>query len=806
MPYLEKHQIELSREKLSSNLQTLGRQYKARKSELDTVSIKPSEFEDFKKLGYSISKKLKTKLTIEKEKSHGNFLEDKIWCLMYRMGFRILNLDETFRLKYGEGSGDFQQIDVVAINEEVAILIECKSSEKVKNVSYKEFLESASFKIDGFRKSIEDLVGKRKVKYVLATHNQKIGNQDKQRMIDNKIFHLDDNAYSYVENLIKSYKNASIYQFLGLLFKGEVISNDLIDVSALEGSMGGKKYYMFSIEPSHLLKTGFILHRTRVNETENPTYQRLLVPSRLNGITRFINEGGFFPNSIIVNFKTSSKIKLTFDRSSSKGLDSKSRHGVLRIPNIYSIAYIIDGQHRLYGFANSEFTSSSTIPVVAFENLESEEQLTMFLDINENQKKISPRLKLTLQEDISWSSNNLQSRMKALRSGIINKLADDIGPLSQILSIGEDNKELSPTYIDNALKKAPGMLPKIQKKTELVNDEGLIYNVSNQDFNNEMYRVKDHVSDLISLLYIDIEKNYTRLFEAKKSFIRSNRGLYAIIYIIGSLNNFLTKKKKINISSSVNQRLDEMQPYMDYLLSSLSLLEKNDEDPDDLLKVQGHQAQRSWSMSYEKIINSKFDQFLTDELIEYQETQDKKLQSKAKELLDSLEKMIKIITLNQMYDIFGSGWELEITQIKKACSNRADDEKGRIWKVEGVKKNIKWTDMFDVLDYFTMVSSNWTKSGQEKEIKFQNLFSLKTDDYKSIKGKEVFELGVNSDKKSIDWFKKINNYRSSVAHAGSKSYGLVRKEVTFVEDILISLKSQIEPIFYDGFVNGVFDE
>ena len=177
MPYLEKHQIELNREKLSSNLQTLGRQYKARKSELDTVSIKPSEFEDFEKLGYSISKKLKTKLTIEKQKEHGNFLEDKIWCLMYRMGFRTLNLDETFRLKYGEGSGDFQQIDVVAINEEVAILIECKSSEKVKNVSYKEFLESASFKIDGFRKSIEDLVGKRKVKYVLATHNQKIGNQ-----------------------------------------------------------------------------------------------------------------------------------------------------------------------------------------------------------------------------------------------------------------------------------------------------------------------------------------------------------------------------------------------------------------------------------------------------------------------------------------------------------------------------------------------------------------------------------------------------------------------------------------------------
>ena len=44
-----------------------------------------------------------------------------------------------------------------------------------------------------------------------------------------------------------------------------------------------------------LLKIGFVLHRTRANEAEMPTYQRLLLPSRLKGITKFIDGGGYFP-------------------------------------------------------------------------------------------------------------------------------------------------------------------------------------------------------------------------------------------------------------------------------------------------------------------------------------------------------------------------------------------------------------------------------------------------------------------------------------------------------------------------------
>ena len=59
-----------------------------------------------------------------------------------------------------------------------------------------------------------------------------------------------------------------------------------------------------------------------------------------------------------------------------------------------------------------------------------------------------------------------------------NKIDHDIGPLNKILSISEDNKELSPTYIDNASRKAPSILTK-SKRTELIDDIGVIYRIRN---------------------------------------------------------------------------------------------------------------------------------------------------------------------------------------------------------------------------------------------------------------------------------------------------------------------------------------
>lgn len=117
------------------------------------------------------------------------------------------------------------------------------------------------------------------------------------------------------------------------------------DIKSFEKSM--RKYYSFSIEPEKLLKIGYVLHRNEANSSMKPTYQRIIKKKRLNEVREFINNGGYFPNSIIISLDTEGK-GLVFDQASQKIDNTISRIGILHIPKKYRSAYIIDGQHRLY--------------------------------------------------------------------------------------------------------------------------------------------------------------------------------------------------------------------------------------------------------------------------------------------------------------------------------------------------------------------------------------------------------------------------------------------------------------------------
>ena len=115
---------------------------------------------------------------------------------------------------------------------------------------------------------------------------------------------------------------AAKYQLLGALFAEQKIPNLEPTVPAIRGSMGGSLYYSFSIEPARLLKMAYVLHRNQANSELMPTYQRLIKKSRLKKVAEFVEEGGFFPNSIILNIETRKKKgDLRFDLASK---DSKA--------------------------------------------------------------------------------------------------------------------------------------------------------------------------------------------------------------------------------------------------------------------------------------------------------------------------------------------------------------------------------------------------------------------------------------------------------------------------------------------------
>lgn len=773
MTFISQYQVDTLKGKIISDPSLLGKIYKSKKNKYIIINVDHSLVDEYIKKGWEeYTKPLKTKTPLRIMKTTSKSFEDAIWCQFYELGFRQLNYDDNFNLPFSKSEEDKKQIDIVAINDEVIFLIECKTSEYGNRQSYKDQFDLLGIRLDGFRKSLEQVFGKRRVKFIFATKNFVLDENslDLERLKKTNSFYYNDNTYEYVNSLLKNYKNAALYQFLGLTFKNEIVSDQKIEVPAVEGKMGGKNYYMFSIEPSLLLKISFVLHRTRANEAEFPTYQRLLVPSRLNGITKYIDKGGYFPNSLIINF-SQEKHQLQFE-SSARGTTSNSRFGTLKIPNAYAIAYVIDGQHRLYGYANSQFLDSNTIPVVAFDNLSTKEQLDIFMDINQNQKAVSPSLKTDLEEDLFWNSNRADMRLKALRSSIIKGLCNTLhGPLQNKVTVGEDKALLSTEFFKRGLIDSK-LLPWANgNKFDEERSSSSLYNIHNHDHDQEMKKTKKEVVNLINSCYQLIHDDYPEVFNREKYFIMSNRGSYAVTTLIGHLNQFLTNNKIISKSTSSKERFVAISPYITAMLDEMQKISSTEESK--ILSIQGQGAEVSWLRFFQSLINTKIPDYNPKELQDWRERQDEALQDKGRKFGVEIEKKMKSVVLNKMKILYGDNWELEINAIKTACQARANEENEKNYK-EGLDKRVDWTEMFNINDYKKIIENYWTKTPEHLSgsfTSFQDEFSINIGE------------GFNSKPERIKWISRFNSYRNMWAHEGTKEKRLNRNEVDFLEKI-----------------------
>lgn len=766
--------------KLSSDVSFLGKVFKAKSSTYFERTIDHNLAEEMISEGWEeFGAPLKTKTRLRKEKSHDIQFEDDVWCQMYRLGYRHLSTGKDFFLPFGRGDGETKQIDVVAINDDSILLIECKSSEKPSSApSFKTEFEALRQRLDGYSKSLEQLFGKsRKIKYIFATRNIRLARDsvDAQRLIDANAFFYNDNTFDYVNGLIRSYKGAAQFQFLGMVFKGQSINKDPIEVPALEGKMGKKTYYMFSLEPQLLLKMGYVLHRTRANEAEMPTYQRLLVPSRLAGIGKFIDGGGFFPNSVILNFnKLGGKIRF---EGQPRTKDSRSRSGTLKIPNSYAVAYIIDGQHRIYGYAQSGFKETNTIPVVAFVDLEPTEQLEMFMDINQNQKAVSPTLRITLEEDLYWDSARLDSRMKALRSSIIRKLGGDAtSPLFGKISLGEDKAELTAKPFADSLLRS-GLLPEAAR-TKFKEGTGRtsLYDTNNHDHLREMEKAQKRVVDFINKSYQFAEEFCADKPDLWRTYVLSNRGAYAFISLLGSLNAVESELGNVCVQTKTDERFGAVEKYLHALFDALDAMEPELEQL--LTGKLGSGAEITWFRSFQSLVNQRFSDYEPPELVDWRERQDKAIQNNGRELGTAIERHMKARIIYTLKALYGDNWDIEIGAIKRECQKRAEEQVEKNYKEGLGRHEIPWTDQFGLSDYKTIIEKYWSKAPEGK-----------------VEGFETFEQhfsinvgqGFNSKAERLRWLSRFTSLRNLWAHEGTKEKGLNREEVDFLKKIHDSL-------------------
>ncbi|HAP3316307.1 TPA: DGQHR domain-containing protein, partial [Enterococcus faecalis] len=494
---------------------------------------------------------------------------------------------------------------------------------------------------------------KRKLKcaFIFLTNNYILPDVDLKYMDSKNIVHFDEETFNYYSDLTTHLGSAARFQLLGYLFSGQKIPELNNKIPAIEGKMGGYKYYSFSIEPEKLLKIGYVLHRNNANNQMMPTYQRVIKKSRLESIQSFVDEGGFFPNSLIINID---KQGLLFDRSSSQVDDSISKLGILHLPNIYRSAYIIDGQHRLYGYANSEYATSNTVPVVAFVDLDKKEQVKLFMDINENQKAVSKNLRTTLQADLLWESDNVAERQLALKCRIAQRLGEDFdSPLYGRIIIGENSKTEDQCIKLDTIKRAldkSNFLDMYDRHGESLLRKGTFDTGNNEETMHKLLKLFKE-----TLFYIKNNVEEWDTSDLSNRFVVINPGIYSLIRVIDDVINYYTEVENQEILDLTQEGLMYyIQPFLDSIVNFFDNV--TEEAKNRLKSMYGGKRDIFYWRTLQLSISNEIIGFRPDGMEKYWRDNDKRFNDESYNMIRETEKFLNTDFKNKLESYYGEDW------------------------------------------------------------------------------------------------------------------------------------------------------
>lgn len=648
----------ISGDDIKKNMMSRSRKYY-------TETISKSLTAEYEAKGWSLDKEFKTKNRMRMDKPQGVQFEDEVWLLLASLGFKTLNRDRNLKIPYAPNNDQLtKQIDVFAIDDETILVVECKCSEKMRRGSFKTEIEA----IEGYKRGLTQEIRnkfpdlqadkKRKIKFVLATKNYNVSTNDLDRLKECKILHLDSKTIRYYLELVKHLGVAARYQFLGMLFGGEEVKAMENRIPAIKGKMGGNTYYSFTIEPEKLLKISYVLHRSEANDEMMPTYQRLIKKQRLKQIQEFVNNGGFFPNSIIVSLDTRGK-PLQFDQAPKelKGDSDRTNIGILHLPQRYRTAYIIDGQHRLYGYSDTKYGESDQIPVVAFENLGKAEQLRLFMQINENQKSIPKSLRSTLNADLLWDDPILNRQMLALRQQIAIRFGEDPdSPYHQQIKIGENvgskNTEfslISIEAIENAIN-ATDFLTKYDKNN-IIEKSGTF---DRGDKDTTLRNLYAFLQLCFTYIINGVAEEYDRTTE-NFGILYTNNTVYALIRVFGDIVNHLINNNLLNTPiSNSEEAYNASTYYLDSLISYYRGLSA--EEIQEIKKYYGSGGRISVWRIVQRAINSERNEFNPAGLSEWIRDNTRQYITASFKMINEIEEYLKSNFRNVLSDHYGDSW------------------------------------------------------------------------------------------------------------------------------------------------------
>lgn len=716
--------------------------------------------------GWRLLRKNKASYRIARDKPIDEQLEDEMWCILAQMQFKEMSDGRLFKIQTDKET-EPRQIDVFAKDDETAIYVECTRRDTPGKKRMAPLIE----KIESFRKKISNSLHahygktpKLKQGWVIATRNIDWSPADLDKTKAAKITVLRDTEIDYYAKCTRIYKLAAKYQLLAHLFSQETILGLNLEVPATRGKMNGVDFYNFLINPLELLRISHVMHKASRDQQDIDTYQRMLQPKRLKDIAKYIDEGGQFPTNIVINLRPSKK-KLRFDKIDTIG---DSAFGRLHLPNEYASAMIIDGQHRLYGYAHSERVLerkkiTSTVPVLAYKNLPATEEANLFVNINNKQVRVPKNLLNELYSTLYWDSDDFSLRIKALCSRVGMALnGKPASPIADRIKItSRDQTYLRCLTLTNFIdgltenrffgeEKKSGPVP------------GPLTDSSSSNIEKTMSKAVEVLEGYLSFFatgapyHWDLG-NIKKEKEARIGYLATNEGLRTLFRVLKEMFVHIQQETGVDIDALSSE---DLLPKLEQLAKPIAdFFDSANYDTIAMFRSRsGQKGIRQNMMFMQSFINKEVPEFNPPGLAEYLDTIDVEGTKDAKELIGDLLIQMQKFVLYKLEERFPGqhsagrpNWWFDGVPlpVRKACMDRYEGDKG-------AKEPEQY---IDIVDYHTIASKNWKGF-------FDELFTFDKDG-----GKD----------KKLAWILRLNTIRNITHH--ETKWPASKEEVAFIRDI-----------------------
>jgi len=459
--------------------------------------------------------------------------------LLKEVAILLINLDLEFiasrdETKIVKGKRDFGHIDLLLKHKQLKriFFIEVSTKQKKRGEKINHFFKrwTSNEEIEEIQKKFDlpvtykivriyfELSGKEELPVTANYFNSSQGN-----------YVLNSYDFNYFKDaLVKvgSWAKNDFFSYLDI----KPAEKPGIEKSAIQYFLGDKRAYVYVDTVANLLGYCYVSRRKRDSYDRAKVdigYQRILNMDRIGNIAKKIKDPHFFafPNAILLSCPE----KKQLCNKPKKPTDCPG-HVKISIPSQFCSCRVIDGQHRLLGFARVEesYQETRSIPVVILEDITQEDEMTTFIEINNEQKKIDRNLILALEADRDWDINTNKKQFFEKQAVEIAKRLnnDERSPLRDMIfipdALARRNKKITlTTFVSGIIRNnfIGGRLHLLQRD----------YNDSETPF----LRIKE--------IFVLLRKKLPKYCRDTDSFLLGNRGLNILFRLVQTFERNLRR-------------------------------------------------------------------------------------------------------------------------------------------------------------------------------------------------------------------------------------------------------------------------